>query len=41
MRAQRFAYFASPSGLSPLVIPPGLSVGPAPEDIPDAEFEHE
>lgn len=41
MRAQRFAGYASPSGLSPLVIPPDLSVGPAPEDIPDAEFERE
>jgi hypothetical protein len=39
MRAQRFPFFASPSGLSPLVIPPDLSAGPAPEDIPDAAFE--
>ena len=29
------------SGLSPLVIPPDLSVAPAPEDIPDAAFERE
>lgn len=41
MRAQRFAGYASPSGLSPLVIPPDLSVAPAPEDISDAEFERE
>jgi hypothetical protein len=40
-RAQRYTYFASPSGLSPLVIPPSLSVAPAPEDISDAEFERE
>ena len=39
MRAQRFTYYATPSGLSPLVIPPRLSVAPAPEDISDAEFE--
>jgi hypothetical protein len=41
MRAQRFAGYASPSGLSPLVIPPDLSVAPAPMDIPDAAFEGE
>ena len=41
MRAQRFAGYASVSGLSPLVIPPDLSVAPAPEDIPDAAFERE
>jgi DnaJ domain len=35
------AGYASPSGLSPLVIPPDLSVAPAPVDIPDAEFERE
>lgn len=40
-RAQRFAGFASPAGLSPLVIPPELSVGPAPVDIPDTAFERE
>lgn len=40
-RAQRFAGYASPAGLSPLVIPPDLSVGPAPVDISDAEFEGE
>lgn len=41
MRAQRFAGYASPAGLSPLVIPPDLSVAPAPMDIPDAAFEQE
>jgi hypothetical protein len=41
MRAQRFAGYASPSGLSPLVIPPDLSVAPAPEDISDAAFERD
>jgi hypothetical protein len=41
MRAQRFTYYATPSALSPLVIPPRLSVAPAPEDISDAEFERE
>ena len=41
MRAQRFIGFASPSGLSPLVIPPGLSVAPAVVDIPDSLFERE
>ena len=29
MRAQRFTYYATPSALSPLVIPPRLSVAPA------------
>jgi DnaJ domain len=41
MRAQRFVGYASLSGLSPLVIPPDLSVGLAPVDIPDAAFEQE
>ena len=41
MRAQRFAGYASPAGLSPLVIPPDLSVAPAPMDIPDAVFEQD
>jgi hypothetical protein len=41
MRAQRFAFYASPAGLSPLVIPPELSVAPAPVDIPDTAFEEE
>ncbi len=40
-RAQRFAGYASLSGLSPLVIPPDLSVAAAPVDIPDAAFERE
>jgi hypothetical protein len=41
MRAQRFAGYASLPGLTPLVIPPDLSVGPAPVDIPDEAFERE
>ncbi len=41
MRAQRLAGYASPSSLSPLTIPPDLSVTPAPEDIPDAVFERD
>jgi hypothetical protein len=41
MRAQRLAEPARLSALSPLVIPPDLSVGPAPMDIPDSAFEHE
>ncbi len=41
MRAQRFAGYASTSGLSPLVRPPDLSAAPAPEDIPEAVFERE
>jgi DnaJ domain len=41
MRAQRFAGYSSISGLATLVIPPDLSVAPAPEDIPDAAFERE
>jgi len=41
MRAQRMAEYARLSALSPLVIPPDLSVGPAPMDIPDSAFEHE
>ena len=39
MRAQRFTYYATPSALSPLVIPPRLSAASAPEDISDAAFE--
>ncbi len=39
MRAQRLAGYQSLSGLATLVIPPDLSVGPAPEDIPDEAFE--
>jgi hypothetical protein len=38
MRAQRFADYTPLEGLSPLVVPPSLSVSPAPEDIPDAAF---
>lgn len=41
MRAQRFSGYASVSGLSPLVIPPDLSVSPPPVDIPDGEFERD
>jgi hypothetical protein len=41
MRAQRFPGYLTPSGKSPLVIPPDLSVAPAPVDIPDAAFERE
>jgi hypothetical protein len=41
MRAQRFDGYRSASGLSPLVIPPDLSVDPPPVDIPDAAFESE
>lgn len=41
MRAQRFAGYASVSGLSPLVIPPDLSVAPPPVDIPDQAFEQD
>jgi curved DNA-binding protein CbpA len=41
MRAQRFAGYASPAGLSPLLIPPDLSVAPAPVDISDAAFEQD
>jgi hypothetical protein len=41
MRAQRLAGFASISALSPLAIPPDLSAGAAPEDIPDEAFERE
>ena len=40
-RAQRFAGFAPLSALSTLLIPPDLSVDPAPVDIPDAAFERE
>ena len=39
MRAQRFPFYGSPAGLSPLIIPPNLSELPQPEDIPDAAFE--
>jgi hypothetical protein len=41
MRAQQLAEYASPAALSPLVIPPDLSVSPAAVDIPDAAFERE
>ncbi len=41
MRAQRLAGYSSPASLSPLTIPPDLSVAPAPEDIPDAAFNQE
>ena len=41
MRAQRFASFASPAQLSPLVIPPGLSAAAPPVDISDEVFERE
>jgi len=40
-RAQRYAGFTSLFALSPLVIPPDLSVDPPPVDIPDAAFERE
>jgi hypothetical protein len=41
MRAQRFSDYASVAGLSPLVVPPNLSVAPAPVDIPDQAFEQD
>jgi hypothetical protein len=41
MRAQRFAGYGSVPGLSPLVIPPDLSLAPAPVDIPDQAFEQD
>ena len=41
MRAQRFAVYVLPSEQSPLLIPPDLSVTPAPKDIPDAAFERD
>jgi hypothetical protein len=41
MRALRFADYATPAELSPLVVPPGLSGAPPPEDIPDAVFQRE
>ena len=41
MRAQRFAAYGSLAGLSPLVIPPSLSVAPGPVDIPDQAFEQD
>ena len=39
MRAQRFAGFIDITALSPLSIPPDLSPGPLPVDIPDKVFE--
>jgi hypothetical protein len=41
MRAQQFGGYASLTTLSPLVIPPDLSVDPPPVDIPDTAFERE
>jgi hypothetical protein len=41
MRAERFAVYILPSGQLPLLIPPDLSVLPAPKDIPDEAFEQE
>jgi hypothetical protein len=41
MRVQRFADYAWPSTLSPLVVPPAASAVPQPEDIPDAAFERD
>jgi hypothetical protein len=41
MRAQRFSGYAALSALSPLVIPPDLSAGTLPVDIPDAAFERD
>ena len=41
MRAQRFAGYGSVPGLSPLVIPPDISMAPAPVDIPDQAFEQD
>jgi len=41
MRAQRFAGYAPLPALSPLAIPPDLSVAPPPVDIADADFERE
>ncbi len=38
MRAQRFADYGPLEVLSPLVVPPSLSVSPPPVDIPDAAF---
>jgi hypothetical protein len=38
MRAQRFVDYGPLESLSPLVVPPSLSVSPAPVDIPDAAF---
>ena len=40
MRSQRFAGFVDVTALSPLSIPPDLSPGPLPVDIPDQAFEH-
>jgi hypothetical protein len=39
MRAQRFTGYASVQGLTPLVIPPDVSLAPRPVDIPDQAFE--
>jgi hypothetical protein len=39
MRAQRFPFYGSPDGLSPLVIPPDPAAMPAPDDISDAAFK--
>jgi len=39
MRSQRFAGFINVTALSPLSIPPDLSPGPLPVDIPDQVFE--
>jgi DnaJ-like protein len=41
MRAQRFANYAWPAALSPLVLPPAPSAAAQPRDIPDAAFERE
>jgi hypothetical protein len=41
MRAQRFTGYGSVAGLSPLAIPPSLSVAPAPVDIPDQAFQQD
>jgi hypothetical protein len=41
MRAQRFAEFVPLSALSPLAVPPELSVAAPPQDISDAVFEGE
>ena len=40
-RAQRFAGYAPLAALSSMLIPPDLSVDPAPVDIPDAAFERD
>lgn len=41
MRARRFARYASLPELSPLVVPPDLSVAPPPVDIPDEMFDRD